>query len=476
MITATRRYLEGLTTALTRETGIQVESGDNWSADIKRRRLQYDASELSQYSPDEAKGFLLHEIGHLKYSEDCKDTKMERNLPIMHQVYNAFEDIRIEKNLSGQYGRFADVPLGATKNLVIDEMKQQTDNSPAAVLRQVLCDTVIRETIFRTEQSEVITGDKIDDYRAKLTDEARRFINNHHGELSNVVSDAIAASSLESLKRVVDKEAYPILKELIDRIPKDEQKKEQVKEAYQSRPKNGHILSTSANKSEFHQIPEDEELDAILEPYINTLARHLGEILKERKAIKLGGLHKTGSLLSKNAYRVMTDETRIFSRRNHPDKYDYKGIFCLDGSGSMRKEKHINTFIGTYLLYKTFTKLGFPCEFIQFNNHAKRLESLGDYREFYGGSNNDKEALQKAIEVLDTTRDNIVLMMSDGSLCTSVSEEVEILRKKGALLIGIGVGINTDELRQAYGKAINVPQVDKLPNALIGLLKTLIHR
>lgn len=472
MITASRRYIDGLCTALTQENGIKIEEGKNWAVDVKKRKLIYPAVSLTQCTPEEAKGLLIHEVGHLLFTGATHESDLEKQKPIMHDVYNAFEDIRIEKKLSDKYGAFADAPLLAVKRQVVDSLKEYTDTSPVSLLRQVLSHTIIYETIDKTGQKNYQHGEA-SDYRDKITRESMDFIRDNFSSLKSVSENIINAKDINEVKRICDSTAYPLLAEFIDKIPKEEQEREKQKSIIKEHSR-GHI--GGSNNPSFSDIPSDNELDALLSPYIDTLARQLGQILKERRAVRLQGLHRTGRLLSHNAYRVVTGETRIFSRRNVPDKADYKIILCLDSSGSMAGKRHINTYMGAYLLTKTFKKLGFPTDCIKFTDTIYPPGDLAPYRDFSGGGNNDEGALNKAIERLDPLRDNIVLMLSDGSICTKVEEPVATLKKRGALLVGIGVGMTSDELKRHYGEAINVPDVSQLPIALISLLKRLIHR
>jgi hypothetical protein len=474
MITASRRYIDGLCTALTQEGGIKLEEGKNWSVDVKHRKLIYPAASLTRCTPEEAKGLLIHEVGHLLYTAAAKtESPLGKKNPIMHDVHNAFEDIRIESKLSDKYGAFADAPLLTVKRQVVAGMPAYTDTSPVSLLRQVLSHTIIFETIKRTGQKAYHHGEA-SDYRDKMTPDARRFIEAHHEALSNIAENIVYAKNINEVKAICDSKAYPLLAEFIDKIPKQEQEVEKRKGIIKDHGR-GHV--DGKENPSFSDIPTDNELDALLSPHIDTLARQLGQILKERRATRLQGLHRTGRLLSRNAYKVVTGETRILSRRNVPDKADYKIILCLDSSGSMNGSRHVNAYIGAYLLVKTFKKLGFPVDCIKFSDDVYPVRaSLDDYRDFEGGGNNDAGALECAIKQLDDTRENIILMLSDGSICTQVAEPVETIKRRGALLVGIGVGIDTPELKKHYGEAINIPEVSELPIALISLLKRLIHR
>ena len=478
MIRATRQYIDGITTALTQENGIKITAGKAWRADIKERELEYKASDLVQLSPMNAKGLILHEVGHLLYTKDNKETELEKSQPLMHEVYNAFEDIRIEKLLSGKYGDFADKPLAINKATIAGSTPQITDDSPASILHQALSHTIYDRTHYETGQFAHANRNPAYTFSEKMSEGGRRFIQEHSGELKTIADHAMECKTLDELKTLIDDQAYPILKPLLDAIPPQQQRElaqqESKKEINKAGPLSGR--KDDGDDSDY-SIPEDKELDALLAPYISTLSRQLTSVLKERRATKLQGLHKTGKLQSKNAYRVLTDEQRIFSRKNEPDKADYKITMLLDASGSMRNKRIKNAYIGGYLLYRVFQKLGFTVEAIQFDDTAHQLPDYTEYRKFRDNrENDDAGALKLAYEHRDTTKDNIVLIFSDGAICTDVKPWITKLHKAGSVLFAVGIGITGTELVKNYGQAVNVPQVENLPSALISILKRLIHR
>lgn len=473
MITTTRAYLDALASGLTSETGIKIIESKGWAADIKNRTLMYDPLTLLSLNPNDARGLLLHEVGHLLFTTESEPTRLEEEVPLMHSVYNAYEDIRMEYQLKKRFGDFAISSLGLVKNTMLANSQPCSSDSPESLLHEVLC-----HDIYRAGSITLLQRDYMGDYKKVLDKveckEANDFYRNHMVDRTRL--DNVAhLSNTANLKEYVDRYIYPILKPILDRIPPDKQK--EIAQREKKYGTGGKDLKPHKRTEDAQvPLPTDNVLAGLYDPYIRTLANKLGMILKERKATRLTGAYIRGKLINKNAYKVSTDEKRIFSRRTTPDKTDYNIVFCLDGSGSMRNERHKNAYQGAFILDQVCKKLGFSTHYVHFESHAEYYPDLAKYRTFTGGDNDDAGALKLAYDRIDDTKENIIFMITDGSICTRVAKIVQKIKAKGVTLMGIGVGIDGNELQTHYGHAVNVPDPSKLPSEVLRIMKGIICR
>ena len=135
--------------------------------------------------------------------------------------------------------------------------------------------------------------------------------------------------------------------------------------------------------------------------YIQTLSQKLGDILKEKACIRYVGAYKSGRLLGKNVFKVITGSNRLFSKRNHPDKPNYVISMLLDESGSMSGSRHYNSYIASHLIMRACQKLGFQIKFIKYGSRVEPIEKLDEYRRMEGGGNVDSLALRHVIKNID---------------------------------------------------------------------------
>ena len=473
MLYATRAYIEALTTAIADDTGITFREGKQWCADVKNKVLEYPLADLTTYDMNIARGLILHETAHLIYTGAGEKTELEKTKPAMHDVYNALEDIRIEKLMADRYGDYASEALGITKSAINGERPQQTDDKPYSELMRILTQNIAQSgKMNQLGQAHYVSESSIKHSERMMTEKTLHRWYHDQWNLLDITDEVCAADSTEEVKKIADTEVYPLLYDLIDEIKENDM----PPQGQQGKPPPApHEMNNTKEDRRPSNIPSDRELEGLLQPYINTLAKKITDILKERKCTRFIGLHQTGKLLSKNAYRVLTDEPRIFSRKTNPDKADYKIQLLVDDSGSMSGAPHANAYMGAFLLDRVFRKIGIVSDVIRFNTYVKEIQ-LSDYREHHGGDNDDAGALELAYIHLDEKRENIIIILSDGGICTKVADPLAKLRKRGAVVFGVGVGIDSDELRQYYTHAVNVPDVSQLPIALINLMKKLIAR
>lgn len=479
MLKATRSYIEALTTGLTHESGIKFKEGKYWQADVKHRTLGYNLHDLQEMSAGVAKGVILHETGHLKYTAVQRPTPLLKKNPAMQSVYNAFEDLRMEYQLNKEYGEFSKEALAQLNYYGADMIaKMAGQPTKATKLDQILTGMVLasnaendsyRDYIgrgFRKLTEQAITG---------FGNEVYEQIRDLHLK-ENLRYRLLHAPNTDELEKIIDNEVYPVLKKYIE----EANDKPQQQTIEQQVIKKGHGAGAKQHDPENDKfIPSDKELETLLSMYSHTLAFKIKNILKEDSTIRYTGNYLQGKLLSKNAYRVLTGENRLFSRRNRPLNPDYAVTIVFDDSGSMEGKSHTNTYIGGYLLKMTCRDLGFPITYIKYNENARLIPDITGYREHYGGDNDDYEACELAYKSLDKRKKNIIFFLTDGGVCHDPTEIVQKINHDKIPFFAIGVGLSggeTEQLAKFYPNPISVPEVADIPLVLIGLLNKVIHR
>ena len=436
---ATRVYIEALTTALANDNKIKFVEGDKWSTDVQHKTITYDFNALLDLDIEFVKGLLLHEMSHVLYTSiETKQRPLQKQYPELQAVYNSLEDLRIEGLTIDKYADFARVPFknlqlwcgennlnqiaiyGNQKISLIDQFclsflnKIALDFSPYGGLRYVYGHpTNINSFINLTDIKVQEALDKIQ----------KKFPNHTMAQKVRDFKDTI------ELQDFIDKEIFPFIKDLFD---KNFNKKRQFIKMLGQVMRGAMGTITSKDKAKFPQFPTDEEIEQSLSPYINTLAQKLNDILKEQQSTRFTGNHLAGKLLSKNVYKVLTDEKRIFSKKTNPNKPLYHVYFLLDGSGSMSDNNKLeNAYTASFLLSRVSKKLGFKQTFFDFSDTPRELKNLYDYRNPQGSGTDLGRALPVLEKAITKDEENIVFLVTDGMVGgTYIPENLIKIEKK----------------------------------------------
>lgn len=474
---ANRTYIDNLVNGLTTDK-IKFIEGKGWHTDIRTKEITYNPQDILDINHISAKGLLLHEVGHCKYTTITPDTKLQKKYPkTMQNLYNLFEDVRIENELRNEYGDFATEALTNINawgiKRTINNIKNITSKVNQTTLG-LLASNATRQR-FIDRNIENFTHNNASQLFDLLPIEVLAKIRELN--YNSILEKITRSKNTAEVKQIVDDEVYPLLKEWIEQEPQTgNHNNASLNPMHNNDNDNNGNLNAKEMPPETTNIPSDQDLKHLLYPYVNTLSKKLNTILQEKKATKYVGNHKSGRLLSKNAYKVTTDSLRIFSRKNKPQAPDYEVTIILDESGSMKGKKHDLTYIASFLLNETCHKLGFKTNVIIYNDNAYSAP-LSDYRDMTGGGNDDYRAFAEAEKILNPNKDNIIFMLTDGSICNDPRPIIAKLTKQGVIIIAIGIGLSNDyELKTYYPVSISVPEVELLPNVMISQLQKIIHR
>ena len=122
-------WLRQVATALSTRYNVQVREGKGWSINLEKRIMYYKPEHLLALDRDTCLGILLHELGHLHFTtNDWTDTAKlykDSNLQsICFNGVNAFEDVRINEQMSKSYGGSRDLIDAMNELLGSDGVKQ----------------------------------------------------------------------------------------------------------------------------------------------------------------------------------------------------------------------------------------------------------------------------------------------------------------------------------------------------------------
>ncbi len=477
---ATEDYIRLVASGLSAKAGVTVTEGKNWSVDVRKKVLNYKLEDLKYRPFPVVRGFLLHEIGHLKYTPitHLKDrTKLEKKYPnAMQSCYNTFEDIRIERKLINEYGSFAMGSFHALHTYSISHNYQQRFNAekePRLIQFLKLC--LLSFYFYNLEIRIISPADFFPHLDPTVVERFRRHEDTVLETIDTVFGEDI--SSLKELKDLVDSDIYPIIKDFIEEFEKTAKQPAMMKVSLPSWLA-GHKISEMIKDM---NLPTRQEALALLNPYISTLSTRLRDILLEKKATKWRGVHLRGKLLSKNAYKVtIPKEKRIFSKRTTPDMPDYSVYVALDSSGSMTcNSRGIYASLAAFLLEEVCHRLKFKVRFYFFTEEAKRLKNASEYKVYDAGTN-DFSALKLIREDINFSDNNLVIFITDGETHRTAARGkimTEFKRKK-ARVYGIGIGDKNIKasLKSSYKKYVYVPEISKLPLEMIRLLRREIKR
>lgn len=99
-------WIDAIANALSEEHSITIKRGTEWSIDMKKKVIVY-TDDLSYLDKDSVLALLLHETGHMKYSDIPwfdEHTSVYKSAPEVSRLcINAFEDTRIDNIVSIEY-------------------------------------------------------------------------------------------------------------------------------------------------------------------------------------------------------------------------------------------------------------------------------------------------------------------------------------------------------------------------------------
>lgn len=509
---ATEEFITILTTGLSQQTGVTFQEGKDWMVDLDKKTLYYNKEHLLNQPFDVVRGLLLHEIGHLLFTERIDETTpcvKTYGVKKIHSITNSCEDMRIEGRLIDRFGGYARSSLATIDEWSVNQhlFDHVHDYRELSRLDQFIILLLFR--YYADYSSDNIAygigyGAErlyVDGYIqvAFFDDEVKKRHRKYKALISAIIEDCYESSTTRHMQQIVEEKLVPIIKDFLEEHKDDKQQPTPTPQlssgggggGAKKKPQSTIIQPGGKSFSPRIEKPRTSNIDhlterearALLRPTISTLSHRMRDILKEHEATRYSGHYKRGKLLSRNAYKVaIPNTTRIFSKRIHPDTPKYQVYLALDKSGSMAGLNATYTFLGGVLLRGVADQMKFPIKMYKYDYSAYPIGSLDQYKHVGNGTNDEAVLTQICTDISHTDEEveKLIFIITDGDTSRSdsfVNLQKNINKKNGTIYgIGIGNGISRDVFKRNYKHSVVVPNVEALPGKLIALLKTIIHR
>lgn len=352
----------------------------------------------------------------------------------------------------------------------------------------------------------------IDKAREKLTEEEREFVKRLQPKSiqmqekeDGTIEITIQGVSPEDIEQA--EEAEQEFEEQKKRVKQEAEKHKEaaVREVQESleRLKERETGLTKEEREKYNEYFSE------VKRYVGLLVDKLDEVFPPQEEAEWEGGHRRGKRVDvrKLAREIPTGHGRVFEKKEVPEIKEAAFILLVDVSGSMQGKKIEEALKASMLMAEAFSRKGIPFEILAF--HEKLLE-LKQFKDEYFGKkklelmrvlqevrtsharyNDDGYAVDGAARrlqrrLLENEARGALIVFSDGrpepSAAHSGSEwELhDIVNKwsKQVPLIGVGVGPGMEStIKEYYGKnGLPVPDITKLPRALLDILRKQIAR
>ncbi len=352
----------------------------------------------------------------------------------------------------------------------------------------------------------------INEARENLTEQEREFVKRLQPKSIKMKEreDGTIEITIEGVTPEDEKQAEQEEKEFEEQKKKIEQeagkyKEEAVKEVKESLEKLKE-RETGLTKDERERY---EEYFAEVKKYVGMLVEKLDEVFPPQEEAEWEGGQRRGKRVDakKLAREIPTGHGRVFEKKDMPEIKEAAFTLLVDVSGSMRGKKIEEALKAAMLMAEAFSRKGVPFEILAFHDKLLELKQFED--EYFGKKklelmrvlqevgtpnaqwNDDGFAVDSAARrlqkrLLENEAQGALIVFSDGQPAPSGKhngpewELHDIVNKwsKQVPLIGIGVGPGMEStIKEYYGKnGLPVPDITKLPHALLDTLRKQIAR
>jgi MoxR-like ATPase/HEAT repeat protein/uncharacterized protein YegL len=196
---------------------------------------------------------------------------------------------------------------------------------------------------------------------------------------------------------------------------------------------------------------------------------------------------------------VQEKDLKVFLKRKLPSQRDHKIVLALDESGSMTEPKRTSALAGVLVFMEALDHIGVDFAVIGFADSTVVHKPLGgkltsgDKRDLFeevamcipAGSTADADALQLATNILkDQPQDALrwIIMVTDGEGNINTTGKSFAQLQDEALaqkieVLGVGLDKEVTEVKKRYQTAIQVENVEELPDILSKILEErLVHQ
>lgn len=446
---------------------IKAEEGKGWSYNFDDKTIYYDPRDLEILTETDVVANLLHEAGHAKYSTQHSKLKHagvpEGHFDKLWLLSNALEDNRMEDVVRHEYPYASDyIPLDNFKTrAVLNQWKAHYDETGKKEPRFVQ----YVKSIY-SEMNGISMPSPVSSYVDKTKDAALR---------------TRTQPSHQALMDIICKEIYPHIKDLLDEYEKP----------------NIQVGVMITGDSARNKFPTYKELYHQIRPLIAPTITTFSKVLKNTNFDRFSGKHRSGQKLNeRKLYKFRIPDFRLFQRKEIAATKNYVFSLVVDESGSMNGgNKSVNAVKSAILFAHVLEKMGIPYGIYGFNailrTYKKPEEPLTvkiekDFEgmmkhttsEKYGAEdNNDGMAIYTfGKDMMKYDKKKVMFVLSDGAPAETQEGRnfpllgtVARVTKQGIDIVGIG--IQSEAVKDYYENNCVVDKVDELPSALLSKLK-----
>ncbi len=352
----------------------------------------------------------------------------------------------------------------------------------------------------------------IKEAREKLTEEEREFVKRIQPKSMQMKEreDGTIEVTMKGVSPEDIKQAEQAEKEFDEQKKKTEQEAGKYKEAAVKEVKESleklKERETGLTKEEREKY---EEYFSEVRKYVGALVEKLDEVFPPQEESEWEGGQRRGKRVDtrKLAREVPTGHGRVFEKKEVPEIKEAAFTLLVDVSGSMQGNKIEEALKAAMLMAEAFSRKGVPFEILAFHEKLLELKQFED--EYFGKKklelmrvlqevqtsharyNDDGYAVDGAARrlqkrLLANDAQGALIIFSDGrpepSSTHSGSEwELHGIVNKWSRqvpLIGVGIGPGMEStIKEYYGKnGLPVPDITKLPHALLDILRKQIAR
>lgn len=211
---------------------------------------------------------------------------------------------------------------------------------------------------------------------------------------------------------------------------------------------------------------------------------------------------KSGKINTPQLFRAKTDG-RVFKQVTQGKKVSARICVLVDQSGSMHGQKAYDAALASMLLAQACSRIKVPCavygfnspnydcnlyQYVPFDGYLKYRDNLNLVERASGGNRDSLAYFHAAIDLAKHAKKDeklVMIVISDGSpadddyygqaALNDLKGFINYFKvKKNISAIGVGIGDDTEHIPLIYDAYSIVPDVDELPEELLGILKKIM--
>ncbi len=370
-----------------------------------------------------------------------------------------------------------------------EELEKQLQEKKAEKLSQEMKQKQAEEELKNIQDSleQIESGEEMPYPEDKLSDKTKQELDKLFKKLPRKKQEELkekAQETLEDFEDAVNKAMEGKLNEDKPESHKERREREEKeKKAEEEREKTEKERKELEKKLEQMRKEKMTEYDKTYEEVadiINSLYIRLKRFFLPERHPKWKKGYPTGSRVDlEMAMQAEADKRylgKIWERKTIPHKFDYRFSILVDLSGSMKGEKIEETFKGLVVLAEVLEKLGIQYEIIGFSDSVKTFkrwkeklnkkvrDRLAAMKSWGGGGTNTTEATNETYKsfLKNLGKDNFLITLTDGKPDDSKSLKKvlnKITKEKKVRLFGIGLGPDTEFVKDFYKAAFSLPKI-----------------